>query len=76
MATQTLNPGGEPDILADGTVKVDAAVKLSSLCRSTLYKAMDSGELAYVVPPGTRCRRIPKLALMAFLRRGLVNQGN
>ena len=52
------------ELLADGCITVVEAAKFLSLGKSTLYEAMDRGELAYVRIG--RARRIPRRAVVAF----------
>ncbi len=58
------------DILAEGAMYVNDAVKFASIGRTELYEAMARGELPYV-QRGKR-RLIPRRALVALLRRDLV----
>jgi excisionase family DNA binding protein len=68
---QAPSPGsGSDDVLADGAVSVSAAVKFSGLGRSTLYEAMQRGQLAYTTHG--RRRLIPRRALTRFLARNLI----
>lgn len=62
----------EDDILKEGVKTMPEAQKFTGLSRSALYKSMDAGRLAYIKVPGMRSRRIPTIALMDFLRAGLV----
>lgn len=58
------------DLLAGGCFSVTEAAKFAGLGRTSIYEAMDSGEL----PSLKRGRRrlIPKRALIAWLAEGLV----
>jgi len=51
----------------DGAVTVREAAKFSGLSRSHLYQLLEQGRLAFIRPPGTRIRRIPRRALIDFL---------
>lgn len=56
-------------LVADGLLTVDGAAAFCHVARSTIYKAMDAGLLAYVKIG--RARRIPRKALIEFAARGL-----
>jgi excisionase family DNA binding protein len=58
-----------PEVLSDGCVGIHEAVRFSGLSRSTLYAAMDIGELAFV-KIGRR-RLLPRRALVEWLAFGL-----
>jgi excisionase family DNA binding protein len=58
------------EILQEGTVGVDAAVRFSGLGRTVIYGLMSRGELPFA-KVGSR-RLIPLAALKAVLARGLV----
>jgi excisionase family DNA binding protein len=62
------------DILADGMLTVGAAAEFLSVGRTTIYGAMDSGQLAYVKIG--RSRRIPRRALVAFAAANLTGGWN
>jgi excisionase family DNA binding protein len=57
------------DVLADGLLTVADAATFLALSRSTLYEAMERGELVYVKLG--RARRIPRRALLAWAEAGL-----
>jgi excisionase family DNA binding protein len=54
----------------DGFVTISEAVDYLQVCRSTLYKLMDRGELAFA--KFGNCRRIPRAALAEYARRNTV----
>lgn len=56
---------GLPELLT-----VAEAGSLLRVSRSTIYQLMDAGQLTYV-RIGTRCRRVPKEALVDLLERSL-----
>jgi excisionase family DNA binding protein len=59
-----------PEVVRDGAVPLQEAVKFSGLTRTALYAAMSRGELPFV-KIGKR-RLIPRNALRALLAGGLV----
>lgn len=59
------------EVVADGLVTVAAAAAFLAVGRSTLYGAMDRGELVFVKIG--RSRRIPKRGLIEFAARHLRN---
>ena len=66
MATDLTPP---TEVLADGCLAIPEAVRFSGLSRSTLYKAMEAGELPFV-KIGRR-RLLPRQALVQWLAQGL-----
>ena len=58
------------EMMAEGTLTVDAAVGFSGLGRTFLYNAMDRGELPFA-KCGAR-RLIPKNAMIKYLADRLV----
>ena len=58
------------DVVDEGAMTVDEAVKWSSLGRTRLYKAMDEGRLPFI-KLGKR-RLIPRKALRDLLARAVV----
>ena len=58
------------DLLVDGCVSVAEAAKFTGLGRTSIYAAMDSGELVSI--KRGRRRLVPRRALVAWLERGLV----
>ena len=77
-ATTPLQLGGRlaPEVatLADGCFSIAEAAGFSGLSRSTLYEAMEAGELAFV-KVGRR-RLLPRLAVVQWLARGLCGGTN
>ena len=69
MAVKT-EPGRASPLVDEGFASIGEAVEFLSLCRATLYKFMDDGELVYA--KFGRSRRIPWTALKEFGRRNLV----
>jgi excisionase family DNA binding protein len=61
--------GVQPDVLADGLLTVADAAKFLAVGRSTVYAAMETGQLPYCKLG--RARRIPKRALLAFVQANL-----
>jgi excisionase family DNA binding protein len=61
------------DLMADGTLSIEAAAEFSGLGRTFLYSAMDRGELPYV-KAGAR-RLIPKKALIKYLADRVAGAG-
>jgi excisionase family DNA binding protein len=57
------------DILADGLQTVEAAADFLAVGKTTLYKAMERGELPYVKIG--RARRIPRRALLNYAANNL-----
>lgn len=57
------------EALTDGCLTIAQATRFSGLSRSTLYEAMDRGELPFV-KIGRR-RLLPRLSLVRWLGRGL-----
>jgi len=62
-------PADASEVLADGCMSIAEAVRFSGLSRSTLYAAMDHGELVFV-KVGRR-RLLPRQSLVQWLARGL-----
>jgi excisionase family DNA binding protein len=60
-------------LVDEGFASIKEAMAFLSLCRATLYKFMDDGELAYA--KFGRARRIPWQALKDFAQRNLVGPG-
>lgn len=57
-------------LLAEGLLRIEEAEAFSGLGRSTLYKQMDAGLLAYVKIG--RARRIPKQALIELMAHHMI----
>ena len=57
------------ELIADGLMTVPEAAKFLAVGRSSVYEAMDRGELAFVKLG--RCRRIPRRAVLEFARVNL-----
>jgi excisionase family DNA binding protein len=64
-------PAGGAELVADGLLTVAAAAAFLSVSRSTLYLAMDRGQLPFVKLG--RARRIPRRALLALAAVNLHN---
>jgi excisionase family DNA binding protein len=58
------------ELIGEGFVGVEDAMEFLGLCRASIYKHMDAGELAYA--KFGRSRRIPKRALHEFAAKALV----
>jgi len=58
------------EVVADGAVRIEEAVKLSGIGRTKLYEMMQTGEIASV-KIGTR-RLIPRIELRRILAANLV----
>jgi len=61
-------PEAALDALADGCIGISEAMRFSGLSRSTLYAAMEAGELPFV-KIGRR-RLLPRQSLVQWLARG------
>ena len=57
------------ELLADGLITVAEVAKFLSVSRSTVYEAMERGELQYVKLG--RSRRVPKRAVLDLARANL-----
>lgn len=64
--------GPAEDLAAQGYMKINEAVKFSTLSRATLYAMMDRGELPYSKIGGRRL--IPIAGLKAAIARGMAGQ--
>ena len=74
LALETTNDlAAAEELLADGALGVNAAVKFSGISRSELYALMGDGELKFC--KRGRRRLIPKRALVRFLADGLQGGG-
>jgi excisionase family DNA binding protein len=60
----------EAELKTDGFLSVDEAARFLRLSRSSVYKAMDAGELTYA--KFGKSRRIPRRALRQFIERAMV----
>jgi len=58
------------ELLADGLMTIPEAVEFSGLSRSSLYVAMDRGEVPSVRRMGRRL--IPRRGMVKFLAAGLI----
>jgi excisionase family DNA binding protein len=56
-------------LVRDGLADIEDAAKFLSVCKATLYKLMDAGELTYTKLG--KCRRIPWNALRDLAARNL-----
>ncbi len=54
----------------DAFVRVSEVARRLGICRSSVYKLLEEGEMAYVQIRGTK--RIPEEALEAFLWKNMV----
>ncbi len=72
----TKNPANQPtaDELADGNLRIAAAVAFSGKSRTELYNAMMRGELRYYT--SGKHRFIPKRVLVAWLQGVLKPSGS
>jgi len=70
MESDTRHPD---ELLADGAVSIDEAVKWSGYGRTRIYDLMGEGRLPYV--RAGRRRLIPRAALRRLLAEGLVGEG-
>lgn len=61
------------DVLSEGAMQVDEAVRWSGLGRTVLYAAMAAGHVPYI-KHGKR-RLIPKAGLRAYLARHMAGDG-
>ena len=58
------------DLMADGTVTVQGAIREFGMSRSRLYEWMGDGRLPYTMTSGRRL--IPRLAIKRLLANGLI----
>jgi excisionase family DNA binding protein len=71
MAKDNLHDERQNALIEGGFVEVNDAAEFLSVSRVTIYKLMDSGELAYA--KFGRSRRIPKRALHEYAARQMVS---
>ena len=57
---------------ADVLVRVSEVARRLGICRSSVYKLLEEGEIAYVQIGGIK--RIPVEALEAFIRENMVTE--
>jgi excisionase family DNA binding protein len=57
----------------EGFVSVNHAMQYLALCRASIYKLMDSGDIPYA--KFGRSRRIPRAALIEFGKKNTVGAG-
>jgi excisionase family DNA binding protein len=62
-------PATDADMLTEGLLTVYDAARFLAVGKTTLYGAMDRGDLLYVKLG--RARRIPRRALLAFAQAGI-----
>lgn len=60
-----------PPLLAEGLLNMRQAVEFTGLSRSTLWRMMSAGDIAFLHDPKLRVRLIPKRALMDWAQARL-----